>query len=110
MGCILSGKGQFYCDAVHLLAHHKGDSVCYSYSQSILAHHRNGGSTFRLILNIAVETDIVEDIDNVRNGLLLHNSIHWALGEHVAFLTVCDACMMSIQSLMVLVSRRLTLP
>ncbi len=57
-----------------------------------------------------IETDIVEDIDNVRNGLLLHNSIHRALGEHVAFLMVCDACMMSIRSLMVLVSRCLTLP
>jgi hypothetical protein len=56
--CVLSGAGLRYCDAVHLLAHYKGDSVCYSYSQSVLAHHRNGGSTFRLILSVAVETQL----------------------------------------------------
>jgi hypothetical protein len=43
---------------VHLLAHSKGDTVCHYYSQADLAHHRNGGSTFRLILCAAVETSL----------------------------------------------------
>ena len=54
--CVLAGLEVMFCDAVHLLAHNKGDSVWYYYSQSVLAHHRNGGSTFRLILSVAVET------------------------------------------------------
>jgi len=31
--CVLTGLEETYCDAVHLLAHSKGDAVCYSYSQ-----------------------------------------------------------------------------
>ena len=54
--CILAGLEVMFCDAVHLLAHNKGDSVCYYDSQSLLAHHCNGGSTFRLKLSVAVET------------------------------------------------------
>ena len=45
-----------FCDAVHLLPHSKGDEVCYSYSQYVLTHDRNGGSTSSIILGIAVET------------------------------------------------------
>jgi hypothetical protein len=54
--CVLTRLEETLCDAVHLLAHSKGHMVCYSYSQSVLAHHRNCGSTFRLILSAAVET------------------------------------------------------
>src|SRR5258708_1056736 len=50
---VLAGLEVMFSNAVHLLAHNKGDSVCYYYSQSLLAHHRNGGSTFRLILSVA---------------------------------------------------------
>ena len=57
--CVLTGMDELVCDAVHLLAHSKGDTVCYSYSHSILAHHRNGASTFLLILNVAIETLLV---------------------------------------------------
>ena len=39
------------------------------------------------------EADIVEDIDDVRNGLLLNKFTHAVLGEHIAFLKVCDPCM-----------------
>jgi hypothetical protein len=41
---------------VHLLAHSKGDTVCHSSSHFVVAHHRNGGSTFRRILGVAAET------------------------------------------------------
>src|SRR5258708_32893666 len=44
--CILAGLEVMFCDAVHLLAHNKDNSVCYYYSQSLLAHHHNRGSTF----------------------------------------------------------------
>ncbi len=105
--CVLSGLIQRLCDAVHLLPHHKGASVCYSYSQSVLAHHRNGGSTF--CLNYTQRRsrdptggDIVADTDDVRNGLLLNKFTHNVLGELVAFLKVRDACMMPNWSLMVL--------
>jgi hypothetical protein len=54
--CILTSISKSYCDAVHLLAHSKGDDVRYSFSHSILAHHLHGGSTLRLIPGAAVET------------------------------------------------------
>ena len=54
--CVLTEMDALSCDAVHLLPKSKGDTVCYSYCLSIPAHHRNGGSTFLFILNVAVET------------------------------------------------------
>ncbi len=54
--------------------------------------------------------DIVQNIDNVQNGLLLNALTHSVLGKHVAFLKVHNAFMILNQSLMVLVSRHLTLP
>lgn len=53
--CLLTGVEEIFCDAVHVLPHSKGDEVCYSYFQPILAYHHNH-STFRLILTTAVET------------------------------------------------------
>lgn len=78
---------------MHLLAHGKGDTVCYFYFQSVLTHHlwqyittctqrrsrdRTGG-------------DIVQDIDklNIRNGLFLNKFTHTVLGKDVAFLMMC---------------------
>lgn len=43
--CLLTGAPN-NCVAAHLLPHSKGDRVCYSYCQSVLAHHCNHGSTF----------------------------------------------------------------
>ena len=54
--CVLSNMDKRSCEAVHLLAHSKGDAVCYSYSYSVLIHHPNGGSTLRRIPSAAVET------------------------------------------------------
>ena len=52
--CLLAGTHRAGCDAVHLLAHSKGDSVGYSYTHCIFAHCFDG-SLLRLILNTAVE-------------------------------------------------------
>jgi hypothetical protein len=57
--CVLTGFEERICDAVHLLSHSKGDKVCYFYFQSVLAHHCNRGSTLRLILSAAVETEMI---------------------------------------------------
>ena len=112
--CLLAGMGQLYCDAVHLVAHHKGDSVCYTYSQSVLAHHRNGGQYISAYTQRRSRdptgADIVKDIDDVRNGLFLNSLTHMVFGQLITFLKVRDACMMPSRSVMVLVSRPLTLP
>ena len=39
----------------------------------------------------AANNDIVGDIDNVRNGFLLHQSARRALGKYIAFLVVCSS-------------------
>ncbi len=52
--CVLSGWDAKYCDAVHLLAHSKSDTVRYFDFQSIPTHYHNHGSTFQLILSTAV--------------------------------------------------------
>jgi len=54
--CVLADLLEFYCDAAHLVAHSKGDEVCYSYSQVALTYHCNGGSIFQLLRGAAVET------------------------------------------------------
>lgn len=42
--CVFTGLQELFCDAVHLLGHSKGDSLCYTYSFLVLivAHHYNG--------------------------------------------------------------------
>jgi hypothetical protein len=54
-GCVVTGYPDTAFDAVHLLAHSKGDSVCSPYIHSDLAQHRNGDSTLQLILSAEVE-------------------------------------------------------
>ena len=54
--CVLTGVDDVSCDAVHLVAHSKGDIVCYYFSQSIVAHHHNCSSTLQLIPSTIVET------------------------------------------------------
>jgi alpha-beta hydrolase superfamily lysophospholipase len=54
--CVLTRVEVRLCDAVHLLAHGKGDAVRYSYAQFVFAHHLHGGSTLRLIPGAAHET------------------------------------------------------
>ena len=53
--CLLTGVAPAYCQAVHLLAHSKGDSVCSSYFQSAHPHHLHGGSTLKITLSVALE-------------------------------------------------------
>lgn len=60
--CVLTGFGKEICDAVHLVAHSKGDKVYSSYSLFVLTDCCNGGSTFRLILIVAVETLVAQTL------------------------------------------------
>jgi hypothetical protein len=88
--CALTGIEAMYCDAVHLLAHSKGDTVCYSYSQSVLTHHLQYITTYtQRRSRDRTGGDIVQDIDNIRNGLFLNRFTHTALGKNIAFLMVC---------------------
>ncbi|KAF8889519.1 hypothetical protein CPB84DRAFT_1837553 [Gymnopilus junonius] len=70
--CVLSRFRGVYCDAVHLLAHSKGDTYISTYTQ-----HRSRDPA---------GSDLVQDIDSVRNGLFLNKVAHVAVGEDVAFL------------------------
>ncbi|TFK23859.1 hypothetical protein FA15DRAFT_670067 [Coprinopsis marcescibilis] len=70
--CVLTNAIPRYCDAVHLLAHSKGDAYITTYTQ-------------RRSRDPAGE-DIVLDIDSVRNGLFLNKFTHVALGSDLAFL------------------------
>ncbi|KAF8954832.1 hypothetical protein BDZ97DRAFT_1942203 [Flammula alnicola] len=70
--CILTGFGEMYCDAVHFLPHSKGDMYISTYTQ-----HRSRDHT---------RSDIIQEIDSIRNGLFLNSSAHRALGKDLAFL------------------------
>ncbi|TDL30151.1 hypothetical protein BD410DRAFT_780691 [Rickenella mellea] len=70
--CVLSGTRAMSCDAVHLLAHSKGDSYIATYTE-----RRNRDPT---------GADVIQDIDSVRNGLFLNKVTHSVLGTDVAFI------------------------
>ena len=53
--CVLTGAPEFLCDAVHLLAHNKGDEVCHAFTHLAAAYHINGGSISRGIPSVARE-------------------------------------------------------
>ncbi len=92
--CILAGLEVMFCDAVHLLAHNKGDSYVtilsispcsplqwWQYISTYTQHcswDPTGG-------------DIVQNIDNVQKGFLLNALTHSVLSKHVAFLKVHNA-------------------
>ncbi|KAI0246989.1 hypothetical protein BJV78DRAFT_1249580 [Lactifluus subvellereus] len=71
--CVVTSAPHNQCDAAHLLPHSKGDM----YIETFSTHRRRDTSG---------ENDIVQDIDNVRNGLFVNVIIHCILGQHVAFL------------------------
>ncbi|KAJ3516063.1 hypothetical protein NLJ89_g1358 [Agrocybe chaxingu] len=75
--CVLTRLPQQLCDAVHLLAHSKGDQYIENYTQR-RSRDPTGG-------------DIIRNIDSVRNGLFLNQFTHVALGTDVAFLTARTA-------------------
>ncbi|CAA7269545.1 unnamed protein product [Cyclocybe aegerita] len=70
--CVLTRMIPDACDAVHLLAHSKGDAYIETYTQR-RSRDPTGG-------------DIVREIESVRNGLFLNKFTHVALGTHIAFL------------------------
>ena len=58
--CVLSNIIAKYCDAVHLVAHSKGDAVCYlslplPLPLSLTHTHHHGDSTYYITLSVAVE-------------------------------------------------------
>ncbi|KJA21507.1 hypothetical protein HYPSUDRAFT_202865 [Hypholoma sublateritium FD-334 SS-4] len=77
--CVLTGRPELCCDAVHLLARSKGDGYIANYTQ-----RRSRDPTGR---------DIIMDIDSVRNGLFLDCGTHRALGIDVAFLMMPNFAM-----------------
>ncbi|KAG9308030.1 hypothetical protein JVU11DRAFT_12682 [Chiua virens] len=68
--CVLTGAGLHMCEAAHLVSHAKGDDYIASYTQ-----HRS-----------RVENDVVEEVDDVRNGILINSSAHKGFGKYTAFL------------------------
>ncbi|TFK17470.1 hypothetical protein FA15DRAFT_577254, partial [Coprinopsis marcescibilis] len=77
--CVLTGMDDIFCDAVHLLAHSKGDAYITTFTQR-RSRDPNG-------------EDIVRDIDNIRNGLFLNKYTHAVLGTDVAFLATPNFAM-----------------
>ncbi|TFK17474.1 hypothetical protein FA15DRAFT_710758 [Coprinopsis marcescibilis] len=77
--CVLTGLTDVLCDAVHLLAHSKGNAYITMYTQR---HSRDPNGE-----------DIVRDIDNIRNGLFLNKYTHAVLGTNVAFLVTPNFAM-----------------
>jgi len=103
--CVLSNLSEEFSDAVHLVAHSKGDAVCYHSLPHTRSHIPSQWRQY--ILNYTQHrsrepngNDILSDIDSIRNGLLLNKFTHVVLGKHVAFLKVCDDYMTHNQSLM----------
>ncbi|PPQ72951.1 hypothetical protein CVT26_014525, partial [Gymnopilus dilepis] len=70
--CVLSGEEEEFCHAAHLLTHSKGDAYISTYSRR-RSRDPSGG-------------DVIDEIDSVKNGLLLNFFTHKGLGKHVAFL------------------------
>ncbi|PPQ85754.1 hypothetical protein CVT25_003071 [Psilocybe cyanescens] len=79
--CVLSGMPEIFCDAVHLLAHSKGDIYISIYTQ------RRSRDPAR--------DDVIQDIDSIRNGLLLNKLTHLGVGEHIAFLPTPNFAMVT---------------
>ena len=81
--CILTGIEPDLCQAAHLLAHSKGDSVCHFYSSSILVHHLRGCSTLRLILSVAAEIPpavilyMMSTVFETVSVYVPHFTLHW---------------------------------
>ncbi|KAH9013296.1 hypothetical protein EDB84DRAFT_1405364 [Lactarius hengduanensis] len=68
--CVLTMWDETYCDAVHLLAHSKGDSYITNHTQR----------------RSQVEDDVITSIDSIRNGLFLNTMAHRLLGRDLAFI------------------------
>ncbi|KAG9310088.1 hypothetical protein JVU11DRAFT_9697 [Chiua virens] len=68
--CVLTGAGLHSCQAALLVAHAKGNDYIANYTR-----HRS-----------RVENDVIEDIDDVRNGILINSTAHHSFGRHTAFL------------------------
>ncbi|KAI0294650.1 hypothetical protein B0F90DRAFT_1755259 [Multifurca ochricompacta] len=70
--CVLTGCSKLLCDGAHLISHCKGDMYIKN-----LTRRRSRGDD---------HVDIVETIDDTRNGILLNKLTHLVLGKDVAFI------------------------
>ncbi|KAF8880335.1 hypothetical protein CPB84DRAFT_1687646 [Gymnopilus junonius] len=77
--CVLAEVTLMGCDAVHLLAHSKGDEYISLYTER---RSRDPAGD-----------DIVREIDSIRNGILLNAITHRVLGKNVAFLPMPNFAM-----------------
>ncbi|KAH8995406.1 hypothetical protein EDB92DRAFT_2052945 [Lactarius akahatsu] len=68
--CLLTGWAGKFCDAVHLLPHHKGNMYISTYTQCC-SHARD---------------DITEDINDIQNGVFLNKVAHVMLGNDLGLL------------------------
>ncbi|KAF8070033.1 hypothetical protein FPV67DRAFT_1447890 [Lyophyllum atratum] len=74
--CVLTEVDESICDAVHLLAHNKGDTQRRQYISTYTECRSRDPAG----------DDIIRNIDSTRNGLFLNKLIHVNMGKHVAFL------------------------
>jgi len=73
--CVMSRQGSLLCDASHLIPRSKGDE----YIKRVTELRKNN------------DDDVIDSIDDPRNGLLLGNNYHRLLGRgYLAFLKVID--------------------
>ncbi|KAF8888174.1 hypothetical protein CPB84DRAFT_1733273 [Gymnopilus junonius] len=79
--CVFTEMDADSCNAVHLIAHSKGDTYISTYTQ-----YRSRCLT---------GDDIIQEIDSVRNGLFLNNLTHGGLGQNIAFLPTPNFAMVT---------------
>ncbi|TFY66813.1 hypothetical protein EVG20_g4279 [Dentipellis fragilis] len=77
--CVATGLPSEVCDAVHLVAHCKGDD----YIEDIIRHRQQGTE------------DVIEEIDDERNGLFLNKCLHAVLGKGFAILKTPNFAMVT---------------
>jgi len=84
--CVATGDPDDLCAAAHLLPHRKGDE----YIQAFFRNRTQNFSDYNSDDNDDNDSDdIIQEIDDVRNGLFVTSAIHTALGySDLAFLKV----------------------
>ncbi|KAF9462705.1 hypothetical protein BDZ94DRAFT_1309409 [Collybia nuda] len=70
--CISTAMNELLCDAVHLLAHNKGDTYISTYTEHCSQDPADG--------------DLIQDIDSVQNALFFNKLTHTVVGKNIAFL------------------------
>jgi hypothetical protein len=88
--CVMTASGIAYAEACNIIPHAKGHQVRSNY----LLNHSEFSFDTKYLINLANHRHEIinppfEDINDTRNGILLHNALHGGLGaSEVAFLQV----------------------